>query len=410
MDVLDKFLRSVSYKFPKGYPDMNDEQDVTLMENILSKLNINFDFNILQEEMLIWESTDRQISANTKQAIAYFLDNADSSYGFKKQSDIKRLGNPNKIDSEKAQQLFKDILKTDEITIHNPRTGPNPSSKFDMYEFETEQFGPVRIILSGGGNAGEKYEQEFVDKAKATAGDLFENLPKDLQTLYTALGIDSEKLTPDDISFAGAQDTKRSLSLEGPEDVGKTISDLTIKYDGNEYYISLKNKSGSGLYSGKSVPFIYEKDGKVIYDQSKKGSAPSIDFLFDMFNVDEERLADGINNFINQEGEVDNWTDVDIDAEKFKKILASSFGYGYYYVKEKGKGDVSVVPILTAQDALDAVGDIKSSQIKYPGPNTKQMSIRVLTDSPLFGPSKYEVNVRNTQGKLLPLSLRISKG
>ena len=389
---------------------MNDEQDVTLMENILSKLNINFDFNILQEEMLIWESTDRQISANTKQAIAYFLDNADSSYGFKKQSDIKRLGNPNKIDSEKAQQLFKDILKTDEITIHNPRTGPNPSSKFDMYEFETEQFGPVRIILSGGGNAGEKYEQEFVDKAKATAGDLFENLPKDLQTLYTALGIDSEKLTPDDISFAGAQDTKRSLSLEGPEDVGKTISDLTIKYDGNEYYISLKNKSGSGLYSGKSVPFIYEKDGKVIYDQSKKGSAPSIDFLFDMFNVDEERLADGINNFINQEGEVDNWTDVDIDAEKFKKILASSFGYGYYYVKEKGKGDVSVVPILTAQDALDAVGDIKSSQIKYPGPNTKQMSIRVLTDSPLFGPSKYEVNVRNTQGKLLPLSLRISKG
>jgi len=410
MNVLDKFLRSVSYKFPKGYPDMNDEQDVTLMENILSKLNINFDFNILQEEMLIWESTDRQISANTKQAIAYFLDNADSSYGFKKQSDIKRLGNPNKIDSEKAQQLFKDILKTDEITIHNPRTGPNPSSKFDMYEFETEQFGPVRIILSGGGNAGEKYEQEFVDKAKATAGDSFENLPKDLQTLYTALGIDSEKLIPTNIDFAGAQDTKRSLSLEGPKDVGKTISDLTIKYDGNEYYISLKNKSGSGLYSGKSVPFIYEKDGKVIYDQSKKGSAPSIDFLFDMFNVDEERLADGINDFINQEGEVDNWTDVDIDTEKFKKILASSFGYGYYYVKEKGKGDVSVVPILTAQDALDAVGDIKSSQIKYPGPNTKQMSIRVLTDSPLFGPSKYEVNVRNTQGKLLPLSLRISKG
>ena len=410
MNVLDKFLRSVSYKFPKGYPDMNDEQDVTLMENILSKLNINFDFNILQEEMLIWESTDRQISANTKQAIAYFLDNADSSYGFKKQSDIKRLGNPNKIDSEKAQQLFKDILKTDEITIHNPRTGPNPSSKFDMYEFETEQFGPVRIILSGGGNAGEKYEQEFVDKAKATAGDSFENLPKDLQTLYTALGIDSEKLTAGDIDFAGAQDTKRSLSLEGPKDVGKTISDLTIKYDGNEYYISLKNKSGSGLYSGKSVPFIYEKDGKVIYDQSKKGSAPSIDFLFDMFNVDEERLADGINDFINQEGKVDNWTDVDIDAEKFKKILASSFGYGYYYVKEKGKGDVSVVPILTAQDALDAVGDIKSSQIKYPGPNTKQMSIRVLTDSSLFGPSKYEVNVRNTQGKLLPLSLRISKG
>jgi hypothetical protein len=353
--------------------------------------------------------TNRTISSNTKKAINFLVEQYGVSHGFKTQSDPKRLGNPNKVNSNVIQSIFKNILLAQNITIYPPNTGPNPSSKFDMYEFETEQFGLVRIILSGGGNAGEKYEQKFVDKAKSTAGDSFENLPKDLQTLYTALGIGSTKLTPDDIAFAGAQDTKRSLSLEGPKDVGKTISDLTINYDGNEYYISLKNKSGSGLYSGKNIPFIYEKDGKVIYDQSKKGSAPSIDFLFDMFNIDEERLADGINNFINQEGEVDNWTDVDIDTEKFKKLLASSFGYGYYYVKEKGKGDVSVVPILTAQDALDAVGDIKSAQIKYPGPNTKQMSIRVLTDSPLFGSSKYEVNVRNTQGKILPLSLRISK-
>ena len=35
MNVLDKFLRSVSYKFPKGYPDMNNDQDIALMENIL---------------------------------------------------------------------------------------------------------------------------------------------------------------------------------------------------------------------------------------------------------------------------------------------------------------------------------------------------------------------------------------
>jgi hypothetical protein len=38
MDVLDKFLRSVSYKFPKGYPDMNDEQDVLLLETLLSEV------------------------------------------------------------------------------------------------------------------------------------------------------------------------------------------------------------------------------------------------------------------------------------------------------------------------------------------------------------------------------------
>ena len=31
MDILDKYLNSISYKFPKGYPDMKDEQDKTML-------------------------------------------------------------------------------------------------------------------------------------------------------------------------------------------------------------------------------------------------------------------------------------------------------------------------------------------------------------------------------------------
>ena len=411
MNVFDKFLNSVAYKFPKGYPDMNNAQDISLLEELVSKtLGKSFSFNILKEELFIFEATDREISANTAKAVDYIIKNADSSFGFKAQSDKKRLGNPSKIDPEKVQQVFKDTIGIEgEITVYNPRSGPNPSGKFDMYEFDSEKFGPVRIILSGGGNAGEKYEQEFVAKAEASAGDSKENLPQDLKTLYSALGIDSTKLTADDVSFAGATDTKRSLSLEGPKDIGETISDMTIKYNGKEYYISLKNKAGSGVYSGKNVPFIYEKDGKVVYDASKKGSAPGIDLLFDIFNIDEEKLAQGINDFINQEGKVDNWSSVDIDKEKFQKLLSSSLGYGYYYVREKGKGDVKVTPLLTPEDAMNAVGKITNAEIKYPGPNTKQLTMKIDTDSPTFGTSQYQVAVRNTSGKILPLSLRISK-
>jgi hypothetical protein len=296
MNVFNKFLNKVAYKFDKGYPDMNNEQDIALLESLLSEvLGKNFTFNILTEELFIFETTDREISANTAKAVDYIIKNADSSLGFKAQSDKKRLGNPSKVDPEKVQQVFKDTIGIEnEITVHGPRSGPNPSGKFDMYEFDSEKFGPVRIVLSGGGNAGEKYEQEFVDKAKATAGDPINNLPADLKTLYNALGINSEKLTPDDIEFAGSVDTKRSLSLDGPQDVGKTISDMTIKYEGKEYYLSLKNKAGSGIYSGKNVPFIYDKDGTVVYDASKKGSAPGIDLLFDIFNIDEEKLAQGL--------------------------------------------------------------------------------------------------------------------
>lgn len=411
MDPIQKFLNKFSYKFDKGYPDMKNAQDIQLLESLVSQvLGKSFSFDILKEELLICEATDREISANTKKAVADIIQKADASFGFKPQSDKNRLGNPNKVDPEKVQQIFKDIIGIEgEITIHGPRSGPNPSGKFDMYEFDSEKYGPVRIILSGGGNAGEKYEQEFVAKAKASAGDSMDNLPSDLKTLYSALGINNADLTPDDIQFAGATDTKRSLSLEGPKDVGQTISDMTIKLNGKEYYISLKNKAGSGIYSGKNVPFIYDKDGTVVYDESKKGSAPGIDLLFDIFNIDEEKLAQGLNNFRNQEGEVDNWSSVDIDDDKFKKLLASSLGYGYYYVREKGKGDVKVIPLLTAEDAIDAIGKISKTEIKYPGPNTKQLTMKIDTNSPTFGPSQYQVAVRNTSGGFLPLSLRISK-
>jgi len=37
MDSITKYLNRIAYKFPKGYPDMNNDQDVLLLETLLSK-------------------------------------------------------------------------------------------------------------------------------------------------------------------------------------------------------------------------------------------------------------------------------------------------------------------------------------------------------------------------------------
>ena len=39
-NIFDTFFKKFAYKFPKGYPDMNNEQDILLLESLLSKLNI----------------------------------------------------------------------------------------------------------------------------------------------------------------------------------------------------------------------------------------------------------------------------------------------------------------------------------------------------------------------------------
>jgi hypothetical protein len=45
MDVFDKFFKKFSYKFDKGYPDMNNVKDVLLLESLLKELDLNISLN-----------------------------------------------------------------------------------------------------------------------------------------------------------------------------------------------------------------------------------------------------------------------------------------------------------------------------------------------------------------------------
>jgi hypothetical protein len=56
MDVLEKFLHSISYKFPKGYPDMKDPKDVELLNTLLNET--------LEKPSTITEGTEEDIYDN----------------------------------------------------------------------------------------------------------------------------------------------------------------------------------------------------------------------------------------------------------------------------------------------------------------------------------------------------------
>ena len=54
MDNLTKYLNKISYKFPKGYPDMDDPQDKNMLfEMVTSLLENDADeaINILKKEL-----------------------------------------------------------------------------------------------------------------------------------------------------------------------------------------------------------------------------------------------------------------------------------------------------------------------------------------------------------------------
>jgi hypothetical protein len=41
MNILEQFLHNISYKFPKGYPDLNNKNDFFILENEFKKIGIN---------------------------------------------------------------------------------------------------------------------------------------------------------------------------------------------------------------------------------------------------------------------------------------------------------------------------------------------------------------------------------
>jgi len=43
MDAIEEFLHKVSYKFPKGYPDINDPKDKALLFELIKEQTDSFD-------------------------------------------------------------------------------------------------------------------------------------------------------------------------------------------------------------------------------------------------------------------------------------------------------------------------------------------------------------------------------
>jgi hypothetical protein len=403
MDILEQFLNSISYKFPKGYPDMKNAQDILILERELFKHNID-----------LREGTK---ASNTRKAIDTIASSQPGKEaGLAKMADTYRIGNPNKIDKDKFIAILNSVFNSPKIKVYGPKEGPNDSSKYNMFEFDLEGEGQVQIVLAGGANEGEKYEQGLLGKLKSFAGTPLNSIEDfEVKQIFSTLGIDPSKITPEDVSFAGASDTSRQLSFEGPKEIGTTIADIVISAD-KPYYLSIKNVGGSAIYNGGNIPFIiFDKEGKVIFDKSKYGDNPLFQEIFEILNVDSQRIADGLNDYINQTGTPNNWESISgVDIEKVKNLLASSFGYGYWYVREKPGGKLFIYHVATPEDAYKMVGDLKqdSVKIKYPGPSTKVLEIRIETESEVLEGGKkvplvYQIVARNAAGKVLPLRMNI---
>jgi hypothetical protein len=125
MDILEQFLYSIAYKFPKGYPDINDPKDILILENEFKRIGI--DLKELETYQNHWQDRVRE------RGTILDITNFPKDYPMSKQEVIELIQNelksranrllnlkefPTSIPNKIGYKLMKPIL------IHNNKRIP----------------------------------------------------------------------------------------------------------------------------------------------------------------------------------------------------------------------------------------------------------------------------------------------
>lgn len=159
MNLIDKAILEWSYRTKKGYPDLNNEEDIRVFESL-------FGFNL----------KEASVNINSKKATELLLNKYPDT--FSKLSDSFRLGNKAKISSDEFVKIIEDTFGVTP-EVHPPGTErnsqqskPKGSSKYNRYIFDTSD-GEVSIILAGGPKAetSERQERGIIDAVNSIEGE-----------------------------------------------------------------------------------------------------------------------------------------------------------------------------------------------------------------------------------------------
>ena len=287
MDVLDIFLKKYSYKFPKGYPDMNNEQDILLMEEILSELDINLKKNKASDKQEAKEILKKELNLTDSN----FKDNGLNFYilvpGNQRLEYIDKI---NDISSE-----FKYIPTTTSF------------SSIGYFMYHDAKFGIKPSEKQGGKSAGLDNEENFVN----IINSLLEDGPKNIKitdgtneviykniTQAISTGRSTTDYSKSDVNFYDGDVDKGGLSLKKENAVFWESADIRFKSIVNNLVNAIINGSLGDEIS--YIPYTDDRgniDPDVIKMYNKKDNKPIAGIIIkDLPQQDVKQIIFGNDN------------------------------------------------------------------------------------------------------------------
>ena len=186
MDVLDLFFKKFSYKFDKGYPDMNNDQDILLMESILKELKIGV--NLEETKLSPAElSKDATFSGGRKvPRIEILIDKITN----KESLELEDGGSFTVTDIEKVLSQLKGKTKIDKAIV----LGVNEDG-------ETITTSDLKKTADFGGGGGMRGGSELTAQAESA------------QCIANAIRYSIGEITEEDITDEAIQNSKSKVEV-----------------------------------------------------------------------------------------------------------------------------------------------------------------------------------------------------
>ena len=198
------------------------------------------------------------------------------------------------------------------------------------------------------------------------------------------------------VSIEGGENTRRplqftgtSITLDNPKgsgnDVGKSLTDITVTTDKGPIYLSLK-LGGTTTFFNVGVKTILTKSEIQAGDIRNKNGL----MLLNMFGIDPILFCEVFNGKL-KKGIVDK--NAKYNKAGISKLLQSGIGYNYHVIHKMGK---TILSKNMTQQAMKKAATIGSSITVYYGGKTgtgKRVDVEFESAS-----YKFKINIRDTQG------------
>ena len=244
MDVVTEFINKIAYKFPKGYPDLNDPADKELLESLMG----------LNEEV--------PNMSGTKKAVAFITQKVGDEYGVKPlPSKPNRLSAPGIKDAKVFVDIVKKTFGEDtDVKVLEPRQGSNPSGKFPMFQFDTDDFGQVNMLasFSAPGGAGKNNEAVFIETLNKLIADAGESAKIIITSPEYTETFDNVTLVEDSSKTGAGKGDKSDAQFLSD---GKVVTNISLKQDGGFRWASVASNYPDFIKTFQEKAFAGEIDG-----------------------------------------------------------------------------------------------------------------------------------------------------